>query len=137
LGVGADPLLYTEAYRYRGLLHERRFAPRSRPAMGYGSVYKGVVRTSFFCEATYKSTHYFSRSNAHPSPIEPKSCPMASKSSCDGHKSHPTPSQMSPLASVAVEAVNFAVGLMKQPSLQHDGGFEPLFRTRCAGKGDE
>jgi hypothetical protein len=33
---------------------------------------------------------------------------MASKSSDDGHKSHPTPSLMPSLASVADEAVNFA-----------------------------
>jgi hypothetical protein len=49
---------------------------------------------------------------------------MVSKSSDDGHKSHPTPSLMPSLASVADEAVNFAVGLMKQPSRQHED--EPM-----------
>jgi hypothetical protein len=32
---------------------------------------------------------------------------MASKLSDDGHKSHPTPSLMPPLASIADKAVNF------------------------------
>jgi hypothetical protein len=47
---------------------------------------------------------------------------MASKSSGDGHHSHPTPSPMPSLASVTLEAVNFAVGLMKQPPPQHKDG---------------
>jgi hypothetical protein len=47
---------------------------------------------------------------------------MASKSSDDGHKSHPTSLLMSPLASVALEAVNFALGLTKQPPRQHEDG---------------
>ena len=51
-----------------------------------------------------------------------KPCPMASKSSGDGHHSHPTPSPMPSLASVALEAVNFAVGLMKQPPRQRKDG---------------
>jgi hypothetical protein len=45
---------------------------------------------------------------------------MAFKSSDDGHKSHPTPSLMPSLASVADEAINFAMGLMKQPPQQHE-----------------
>jgi hypothetical protein len=40
---------------------------------------------------------------------------MASKSSDDGHKRHPTPSLMPSLASVADEAVNLAVAPTKQP----------------------
>jgi hypothetical protein len=47
---------------------------------------------------------------------------MASESSDDGHKSHPTPSLMPFLVSVALEAFNFAVGLMKQPPRQHEDG---------------
>jgi hypothetical protein len=47
---------------------------------------------------------------------------MASKSSGDGHHSHPTPSPMPSLASVALEAVDFAVGLMKQPPRQRKDG---------------
>jgi hypothetical protein len=47
---------------------------------------------------------------------------MASKSSDDGHKSHPTPSLMPPLASIADEAIDFAVGLIKQPPRQHEDG---------------
>jgi hypothetical protein len=47
---------------------------------------------------------------------------MASESSDDGHKSHPTASLMPPLASVALEAVNFAVGVTKQPPQQHEDG---------------
>jgi hypothetical protein len=48
---------------------------------------------------------------------------MASESSGDGHKSHPTPSPMPPpLAPKAIEAVDFAVGLMKQPPRQHEDG---------------
>jgi hypothetical protein len=38
----------------------------------------------------------------------PKPCPMAFKPSNDGHRSHPTPSLMPSLASVAIEAVNLA-----------------------------
>jgi hypothetical protein len=38
----------------------------------------------------------------------PKPCPMAFKSSDDGHRSHPTPSLMPSLASAALEAINFA-----------------------------
>jgi hypothetical protein len=52
----------------------------------------------------------------------PKPCPMASKSSDDGHKSHPTPSPMPSLVSVALSAIDFAVGLMKQPLRQHEDG---------------
>jgi hypothetical protein len=53
----------------------------------------------------------------------PKPCPMASVSSDDGHKSHPTSSLMPPLASVALKAVNFAVGVTKeQPPRQHEDG---------------
>jgi hypothetical protein len=47
---------------------------------------------------------------------------MATESSGDGHKSHPTPSLMPPLASEAIEAVDFAVGLIKQPLRQHEDG---------------
>jgi hypothetical protein len=47
---------------------------------------------------------------------------MASKSSDDGRQSHPTPSLMPPLASEAIEAVDFAVGLIKQPPRQHEDG---------------
>jgi hypothetical protein len=47
---------------------------------------------------------------------------MASKSSDDGRQSHPTPSLMPHLASVALEAVYFVVGLMKQPLRQHKDG---------------
>jgi hypothetical protein len=54
--------------------------------------------------------------------IESKPCPMASKSSDDGHKSHQTPLLMPPLASAALEAVNFALGLTKQPQRQHEDG---------------
>jgi hypothetical protein len=52
----------------------------------------------------------------------PKPCPMAFKSSDDGYKSHLTPSLMPPLASEAIEAIDFAVGLMKQPPRQHEDG---------------
>jgi hypothetical protein len=37
---------------------------------------------------------------------------MVSKSSDDGHKSHPTPLSMPSLASVALPAIDFAVGPM-------------------------
>jgi hypothetical protein len=47
---------------------------------------------------------------------------MASESSGDGYKSHPTPSLMPPLASEAIEAIDFAVGLMKQLPRQHEDG---------------
>jgi hypothetical protein len=47
---------------------------------------------------------------------------MASESSDDGHKSHPTPSLMPPLASIAPEAVNFAEEQTKQPQRQHEDG---------------
>jgi hypothetical protein len=47
---------------------------------------------------------------------------MATESSGDGHKSHPTPSLMPLLASEAIEAVDFAVGLIKQPLRQHEDG---------------
>jgi hypothetical protein len=47
---------------------------------------------------------------------------MASESSDNGHESHLTPSMMPPLASEAIEAVNFAVGLMKQRPRQHNDG---------------
>jgi hypothetical protein len=47
---------------------------------------------------------------------------MASESSGDGYKSHPTPSLMPLLASEAIEAIDFAVGLMKQPPWQHEDG---------------
>jgi hypothetical protein len=60
----------------------------------------------------------------HPSTIDrpPKPCPMASESSGNGYKSHPTPSLMPPLASETIETIDFAVGLMKQPLRQHEDG---------------
>jgi hypothetical protein len=39
-----------------------------------------------------------------------KPCLMASESSDDGPESHPTPSMMPPLASEAIEVVNFCCG---------------------------
>jgi hypothetical protein len=47
---------------------------------------------------------------------------MATETMSDGHKSHPTPSLMPPLASEAILAVDFAVGLIKQPPRQHEDG---------------
>jgi hypothetical protein len=47
---------------------------------------------------------------------------MAFESSDDDHKSNPTPLLMPSLASVALEAVNFSLGLMKQPPRQHEDG---------------
>jgi hypothetical protein len=78
--------------------------------------------TSFFCELRTK-VRYFSHTTQQ-STIDrpPKPCPMASESSDDGHKSHPTSSLMPPLASVALKAVNFAVGVTKQPPRQHEDG---------------
>ena len=86
----------------------------------------GLVRTSFFCEVRTKVPYFFAHNSQqkHPSITDrpSKPCPMASKSSGDGHHSHPTPSPMPSLASVALEAVNFAVGLTKQPPRQHNDG---------------
>jgi hypothetical protein len=47
---------------------------------------------------------------------------MASESSGDGYKSHPTPSLIPPLASEAIETIDFAVGLMKKPPWRHEDG---------------
>jgi hypothetical protein len=66
---------------------------------------------------------------------------MASKSSDDGNKSHLTPSLMPSLASVADEAVNFAMGLMKQPPRQHEdgamGGWSSSSAQDVLGRGDK
>jgi hypothetical protein len=65
---------------------------------------------------------------------------MASESSGDGHKSHPTSSPMPSLASAAIEAVNFAVGLMKQPPRQNEDGTMAVLSCSSAqdvlGRGD-
>jgi hypothetical protein len=66
---------------------------------------------------------------------------MASKSLDDGRQSHPTPSLMPHLASVALEAISFAVGLTKQPPRQHkDGAMVSLccYSTQdLLGRGDQ
>jgi hypothetical protein len=83
----------------------------------------GLVRTFIFFVRYVQKYRTFSRTT-HPSITDrpSKPCPMASKSSGYGHHSHPTPSPMPSLASVALEAVNFAVGLMKQPPRQRKDG---------------
>jgi hypothetical protein len=103
-----------------------------------------AVRRWFFCESTYHVPYFFARNSQqkHPSITDrpSKPCPMASKSSDDGRHSHPTPSSMPSLASVALEAVNFAVGVTKQPPRQHDNGAmggSSSFSTRCAREGEE
>jgi hypothetical protein len=45
-----------------------------------------------------------------------------SESSDNGHKSHPPPSMTPPLTSVALDAANFALRLVKQPLRQHEDG---------------
>ena len=86
----------------------------------------GLVRTSFFCEVRTKVPYFFAHNSQqkHPSITDrpSKPCSMASESSDDGRQSHPAPSLMPPLASVALEAIDFAVGLMKQPPRQHEDG---------------
>jgi hypothetical protein len=59
---------------------------------------------------------------------------MASESSDNGHESHLTPSMMPPLASEAIEAVNFVVGLMKQPPRQHKN--EAMADSSCSSAQD-
>jgi hypothetical protein len=59
---------------------------------------------------------------------------MASESSDDGHESHPTPSLMPSLASVANEAVNFVVGLMKQPLRRNKN--EAMAGSSCSSAQD-
>jgi hypothetical protein len=65
---------------------------------------------------------------------------MASESLDDGHKSHPTSSLMPSLASSAIEAVNFAVGLIKQPPRQNEDGAMAVLSCSLAqdvlGRGD-
>jgi hypothetical protein len=67
---------------------------------------------------------------------------MASESSGDGYKSHPTPLLMPPLASEAIDAIDFAVGLMKQPPGQHEhgamvGGWNFSSAQDVLGRGDQ
>jgi hypothetical protein len=78
----------------------------------------GLVQTLIFCEVRTKAP-YFSHTT-HPSITNQSLKPyqMASKSSGDGHHSHPTPLPMPSLALVALETINFATGLMKQPPWQ-------------------
>jgi hypothetical protein len=100
------------------------------------------ANTDFFVRVRTKVL-YFLRTT-HPSITDrpPKPCPMAFKSSDkNGHKSHTTPSLMPPLASVALKAVNFAVGLMKQPPRQHEDGAMTALSCSSAqdllGRGDQ
>jgi hypothetical protein len=69
----------------------------------------------FFVSYVQKYALFYAKQLPSISDQPSKPCPMASKSSDDGHKSHPTPSLMPPLASVADEAVNFVEDSSKQP----------------------
>jgi hypothetical protein len=80
----------------------------------------------FFVRVRTKVPYFFAHNSQHKHPSitdrPSKPCLMASKSSDDGRHSHPTPSSMSSLTSVALEAVNFAVGVRKQPPQHHEDG---------------
>jgi hypothetical protein len=92
----------------------------------------------FFVRVRTKYRTFFTHNSQqkHPSITDrpSKPCPMAPESSDDGRQSHPTPSLMPHLASIALEAVNFAVGLTKQPPRQHKN--EAMADSSCSSAQD-
>jgi hypothetical protein len=95
----------------------------------------GLPLRIFFCESTVLFSRTTHNTTSHQLVDQlSKPCPMASESSDDGHESHLTTLMMPRLASEAIKAVNFVVGLMKQPPRQHKN--EVMADSSCSSAQD-